>query len=33
MYYYLPHVQKSWIDVLRNKIIDSGQYAVFLLKP
>ena len=33
MYYYLPHVQKSWINVLRNKIIDSGQYAVFLLKP
>ncbi len=32
MYFYLPHVQKSWLDVLRNKIIDSGQYAVFLLK-
>jgi hypothetical protein len=33
MYFYLPHVQKSWLNVLRNKIIDSGQYAVFLLKP
>jgi len=32
MYFYLPHVQKSWLNVLRNKIIDSGQYAVFLLK-
>jgi hypothetical protein len=32
-YYYLPHVQKSWLNVLSNKIIDSGQYAVFLLKP
>jgi len=32
MYFYLPHVQKSWLDVLRNKIIDSGQNAVFLLK-
>jgi len=26
-------VQKSWLNVLRNKIIDSDQYAVFLLKP
>jgi hypothetical protein len=33
MYFYLPYVQKSWLNVLRNKIIDSGQYAVFLLKP
>jgi len=33
MYFYLPHVQKSWLNVLRNKIIDSDQYAVFLLKP
>ncbi len=32
MYFYLPHVQKSWLNVLRNKIIDSDQYAVFLLK-
>jgi hypothetical protein len=32
MYFYLPHVQKSWLNVLRNKIIDSGQYAVFLLE-
>jgi len=32
MYFYLPHVQKSWLNALRNKIIDSGQYAVFLLK-
>jgi hypothetical protein len=33
MYFYLPHVQKTWLNVLKNKIIDSGQYAVFLLKP
>ena len=33
MYFYLPHVQRSWLSVLRNKIIDSDQYAVFLLKP
>jgi hypothetical protein len=33
MYFYLPYVQKSWLNVLRNKIIDSDQYAVFLLKP
>jgi hypothetical protein len=32
MYFYLPHVQKSWLNALRNKIIDSDQYAVFLLK-
>ncbi len=32
MYFYLPHVQKSWLDVLKNRIIDSGQYAVYLLK-
>lgn len=32
MYFYLPHVQKSWLNVLKNRIIDSGQYAVYLLK-
>jgi len=32
MYFYLPHVQTSWLNVLKNRIIDSGQYAVYLLK-
>jgi hypothetical protein len=33
MYFYLPHVQKSWLNVMKNKIIDSDRYAVYLLKP
>jgi|GEM_PF-4454436 len=32
MFYYLPHVQRSWQLVLKNKIIDAGTYCVFILR-